>query len=333
MYKHAQSAQPIPPTVIRGESPLQGEILIDTVSFSIPLASMADYVGGSLSMFDQTTDQVLALFNIFLNSCFGSGTFNGSELKGPRNFFDHSIPLDNSAGFIAFGGNNTVQTYDSDKTRLVDERIQLYISGEGCHKVKDWGRVANLIEVMGGRITRCDIAYDDHAGINDVDKCRRLYDAGEFTSSGRPPSVNYIDDLGTGSGRTFYVGKRQNGKMLRCYDKGKQLGDKNSDWVRWEVELHAKDRVIPFDVLTEPQEYLAGSYPALSFISSVVQTIKTAKIKLSIQYTKLRNICRVQYGKLLNFAHLRIGLTPEQTFYELLNPQGFPDRIAWAAQN
>lgn len=324
-------ATEIPPTVIRGESLPEGEILIDTLSLTLPRSSVEQATGEKVCLWSGTSDSITALFDQLLVIIFGPGVFAGIGLKGGRNFFDHSIPLDHSHGFIAFGGNNKVQSFDGSKTKTVEERVQVYLSGEGCAKVPDWGRVAKRLEELGARITRVDIAFDDHVGVHDVELCHCLYDAGEFTSQGRPPKASKVDDLGSNDGKTFYVGNRKNGKLLRCYEKGKQLGDPNSPWVRWEVEIHAKDRVIPFDVLTSPVQYLAGSYPALSFISEIVITIKTAKIKLGIQYNKLKNICRTQYGKLLNFAHLQIGLTPEQTFYELLNPKGFPERLVWAA--
>ena len=41
-------------------------------------------------------------------------------------------------------------------------------------------------------------------------------------------------------------------KLLRAYEKGKQLGDKNSEWVRLEVELKAKHTHIPFDAVINP---------------------------------------------------------------------------------
>ena len=41
-------------------------------------------------------------------------------------------------------------------------------------------------------------------------------------------------------GRTLQIGCRTSDKMLRAYEKGKQLGDKNSDWLRIEVELKGK---------------------------------------------------------------------------------------------
>src|SRR6185436_18889339 len=80
-----------------------------------------------------------------------------------------------------------------------------------------------------------------------------------------------------GSGRSFYVGSRQGGKLCRVYEKGKQLGDAESKWTRAEVELHAKDRVIPWDAVTEPVKYLAGSFPFFAFLSLVAERIRTIK--------------------------------------------------------
>ncbi len=46
-------------------------------------------------------------------------------------------------------------------------------------------------------------------------------------------------------GRTLYIGKRENGKMLRIYEKGKHLGNPVSSWVSVELELKGKNRIIP----------------------------------------------------------------------------------------
>lgn len=288
------------------------------------------FVGGSVCGWTLTSEEMVFLFQKLINIIFGKDVFTCTELKGGRNFFDHSIPFEDKAGFIAFGGNNKVNDYDGKTKRTVEERVQVYLTGEGCMRVRDWQRVHHYLNKMEARITRVDPAFDDHNGVYNVNYCKQLFEAGEFTSSGRPPKGKMVDDFGSGEGRTFYVGKRDNGKILRCYEKGKQLGDENSPWVRWEVELHAKDREIPLDILIKPMEFLAGAYPALRFISEIAHVIKTARLKLKIQYTKLRTICRTQYGKLLNFAHRQLGLAPEQIFHEFLNPAGFPDRLIWS---
>jgi len=48
-----------------------------------------------------------------------------------------------------------------------------------------------------------------------------------------------IEDLkeGAPSGRTIYIGSRKSKAFVRCYEKGKQLGDPSSTWVRVELEL------------------------------------------------------------------------------------------------
>ena len=74
------------------------------------------------------------------------------------------------------------------------------------------------------------------------------------------------------------------GRLLRIYEKGKQLGDPLSPWVRWELELHNKDRTIPLDVLIRPGHYLAGGYPCLSWICESQDRIKTTRKQLMISF-------------------------------------------------
>jgi phage replication initiation protein len=123
-----------------------------------------------------------------------------------------------------------------------------------------------------------DIAADDHDGADlDVPRAIQAWRAGAFTLAGRPPKGRLIDDFEGGGGRTFYVGTREGGKLCRVYEKGKQLGDPESRWVRAEVELHAKDRVIPWQAVTDPAPYLAGAYPFFAFLSLESERIRTIK--------------------------------------------------------
>lgn len=104
---------------------------------------------------------------------------------------------------------------------------------------------------------------------------RAWYDAGKFTSNGRPPAAKLIDDLESREGKTLYIGKRANGKFFHIYEKGWQLGDSSSPWVRVELELHDKSRVINWNVLTTPATFLAGSYPCLAYLSAEQDKIRT----------------------------------------------------------
>jgi phage replication initiation protein len=123
-----------------------------------------------------------------------------------------------------------------------------------------------------------DIAADDHdAACVDLPGAIQAWRDGLFTLAGRPPKGRLIDDFEGGSGRTFYVGSREGGKLCRVYEKGKQLGDPQSKWVRAEVELHSKDRVIPWDAVSDPAPYLAGSYPFFAFLTLESERIRTIK--------------------------------------------------------
>jgi phage replication initiation protein len=88
-----------------------------------------------------------------------------------------------------------------------------------------------------------------------------------------------------GSGLSFYVGSRTSGKLLRVYEKGKQLGGAASelfpDWVRSELELHNEGRVIPLGILINPGPYLAGAYPALAWVDDEQSRIATKQKRSS----------------------------------------------------
>lgn len=318
------------PSVIRGESPA-GEVLIDTVSVTMPRSEVERMVNGSVSGWTSTNEEIIARFQVFLDWLFGARIFECTAIGGRRNNFDQTVLLDNKTGFIAWGGNNKKLDGQGNTVEFVEERVQLYVDGDGCARQINWALFAQRLgQLRDWRITRCDVAFDDHEGRYTVQQAVDMYDAGEFASSGRPPKARYIDDKGSGEGKTLYVGRRESGKMLRCYEKGKQLGDPLSPWVRWEVEFGNKDREIPLEIFTDPAAFLAGSYPALSFISTVRLVIRTCREKLAIQFDQLMKIARHQYGKLLNFAHAVVGLDPLQVFDELINRADFPQRLKWS---
>ncbi len=88
--------------------------------------------------------------------------------------------------------------------------------------------------------------------------------------------------------------------MCRVYEKGKQLGDPQSKWIRAEVEIHAKDRVIPWDAVTEPPRYLAGSYPFFAFLSLEAERIRTIKRGTEISISAVASWMKLAAGKSVN---------------------------------
>jgi len=128
-----------------------------------------------------------------------------------------------------------------------------------------------------------------------------------------------------GSGRTIEIGKRKNGKMLRVYEKGQQLGDPNSPWTRWELELHNRDRIIPWDVLLHPGQYVAGSYKCMSWIKGKASKVRTYKKSIDIGYEKLSQCLTTSYGRLINVM-LEVEGSPEKVI-EKIRREGVPKRL------
>lgn len=192
-------------------------------------------------------------------------------------------------GLIAFGGEKQRGTFHVE------------LNASACAHVSDWRTVQQWGESIGAKITRVDLAHDDmEAKAVSIAMARAWYEAGEFTSNGRPPAAKLIDDMGSGKGKTLYIGSRESGKLLRVYEKGRQLGDLSSPWVRVELELRGKSRLIPWDVLTSPATYLAGGYPCLAFLSAVQDKIRTITKAVQITIGSIVQYLRTAGGKSIN---------------------------------
>lgn len=154
-----------------------------------------------------------------------------------------------------------------------------------------------------------------------------LYHQGAFNRGGRPPKLKEAGDWikHCGYGRTLYLGARGNGKFLRIYEKGKQLGDRTSPWIRYEVELLKKDRYIPPDVLTEPDRYLAGCYPAFEFLSEQPIRIKTQRRVAKVCLNQAIENASISCGKTVN-AMCEQGLSSDD-IVSLLKRPGLPKRL------
>lgn len=145
-------------------------------------------------------------------------------------------------------------------------RARLDLSGSGCSKVTNWqGMQDFLYSAWDCTITRVDLAVDCLEGEFTVDDARDWLSQGLFTAgTGAPPRHSTPGDWLSETpyyGRTLEIGRRENGKMLRAYEKGLQLMPGSGDkWTRFEVELRRKDRDIPLDVLTRRDEYFVGAY-------------------------------------------------------------------------
>jgi len=213
-------------------------------------------------------------------------------------------------------------------------RARLELTGSGCTRVLHWHAVQRHLEQLQEcTLTRVDLALDCLNGEFTVEDARDWYQAGEFNAGGRMPRVSSPGDWFAPEvryGRTLEVGRRENGKMLRCYEKGRQLGDQNSNWTRFEVELRNNDRDLPFDVLTRCDEYFVGAYRCLQrVLDAAAEKIRTHQKEGQIAVEVMKTYARDGYGQLLHVLRAT-GLSADDIVNELARP-GVPRRLERAS--
>jgi phage replication initiation protein len=225
-------------------------------------------------------------------------------------------------------------------------RAMLEIPGSSCGLV-DWPAMRDLVESLPeSRLTRVDVAVDLHDGAYSVDDAVFWVGEGRFNCKGRNPSTRIDGDwlrtfessgFGDGpysvwprprseKGRTLYVGKASNGKGLRVYEKGRQLGDPQSEWVRFEVQFGNRDRVLPFELLTEPDRFFAGAYPALEVVLGAAgDRIATISNVAEITIGRVLEWMRASAGKWLHVA-VDSGI-PVSDLVEEVRVRAMPRRV------
>lgn len=210
-------------------------------------------------------------------------------------------------------------------------RAYLELTGTACTVVKDWWLVQKTIEnLTEAKITRLDLAVDFFDGEYTPMQARDDYGHGKFQFSQRmAPKCSEVGDwtYHQGQGRTFYVGKRENGKQARIYEKGKQLGCPLDPWSRFEVELHNRDREIPLQAITETNKFFAGCYPICGELLGIEgEKILTYQEEFAITLDRLIGYAKLSYGKLVNVMR-KLGY-PVEEIIKLLKSDGVPARLA-----
>lgn len=213
------------------------------------------------------------------------------------------------------------------------ERARLDVSGSAAARITSWHPVqAWLGTLFDCHLTRVDLAVDCLAGEFSVEQAAEWYKAGLFNAGGRMPRHScpgdWLSEQPT-HGRTLEVGRRENGKMLRAYEKGRQLGDPSSAWTRFEVEIRNIDRDLPFDILTRCDVYFVGAYKCLQqLLDAAGERIATHQAEGTISLEKLTESARISYGTLIHV--LRAQLSADEVLAQLSRP-GVPARLVKAS--
>lgn len=207
--------------------------------------------------------------------------------------------------------------------------VVMSIPGHCCPHF-DMGKLAELGKQAKARITRVDLAADDFTGHFSVHRAKCIYAKGGFQSKGKTRgSMPKFTEIKSGRGaeshgKTFYVGDRKNGKMLRVYEKGLKDDPTRPQWVRWEVQFGNKDRELAWEMLSNPAAYFLGAYaPFEKLFAGRIQNASPKYIKTEYEaksaqsMEKLIGHIRTQYGKTLRVAHEKAkagGFDIEQMF-------------------
>jgi len=249
--------------------------IVDFLSFtallaSLPLLPSSQYRRDTKLSFDLQTWEPQEILDWAMPACpIRALAFVERGRFGYTRSSELIVPGVGAVGFLLAGGNNGT--------------FCISISGSGCPFIGDAKTLADALERIRANITRVDLAFDDfHAEYLDIGWLINLAREGFFDYQGTRRTRRLVDDLGSLTGRSLYVG-RKGQKELCIYEKGKQLQSFNSVWVRAEVRLWAKNRVIPYDVLTSPGSYLRGECPEISNMLPAFTPLRSQVMKKEIE--------------------------------------------------
>ena len=272
-----------------------GLVFIDWLSFTVRCSGVEVHQTAWV-----LADRLLALF--------------GGELKEARgnHFYEKSVKLVSGGALLAiiyFGGahqKNTVHVALPGAAWLSsDESLNLAIYDL-------------MVQFEVAHISRIDLARDCFDGESSYFAIQDAYAHGRFKPSRgvMPSAVKHEDPL---RGSTFYVGRRENGKLIRGYEKSMQLSRKQG-WFRVEMELRSVNRRIPLEAVLDPAAYFAGacSYLAELADSARVERVKTFQDATLLSLEHVSHHHKVAYGPLVKFLR-DIGLTDSQIVDDLTN--------------
>jgi DNA relaxase NicK len=198
---------------------------------------------------------------------------------------------------------------------------RLILTGVGCEWVQDWNEISTLSIILDEPdIRRLDICLTTKKGEVNHEMVISAFDDGQFITRGKPPVMRCITSSDPTAGKTIYIGKRENDKFARCYEKGFELlkdvkkgkelithihGDLVQDIYRVEVEFKGVTKHIPFSSINDRDLIFAGAYPFCATIlclteGRVLKTLPTFKPLVTLD--KALENCRVSYGQILRTA-------------------------------
>lgn len=303
---------------------------------SSAMTMLAPFFGG-----EKVLDEILYdLLCAALNAIYGK-RWSLRFRSGKKFFYSNWAELlidDMPAGLIAYDAANGGG--------------MISISGAGC-AATNFKRVYSLLtrkslSVFNPKISRCDIALDDLSGqIFNYESVKAMTLEGMFTPArGAAPRYSCVESGHVVAGRfnkitrelethikldffpdlgcSLYIGSRDAGKLVRVYEKGIQMKSlRFLRWCRFELELRAVDRVLPFEILIESDKFFAGSSRAAAACLAAVAdsqnvehcetiSIRTFREKVSCSVEHVKKYARMQCARVVTFMREAEKLSDKQ---------------------
>ena len=259
----------------------QGGVIVDYLRFTVLRDAMLD--SGKTMPLD-TSDEDLARFMALRFSALLGFTLG--DYRPGRDYYEHTFTVLNAFGHeigsVSGGGASQMDTFC------------FTLKGEGCtYAHPKWeSRVSDFFGKYSPKITRIDLARDCFSFSDlSIESAVVAYEDHGFSYQNRRPKYGQYGCWlpQDGHSRTFQVGKRESGKLMRVYEKGHQFGMMADEWVRAEVELRSTNRIVPWEALTKTGDYFAGAYEFCNWLvhhldkSPVVIKTHTKVAEISVQ--------------------------------------------------
>lgn len=224
------------------------------------------------SMRDESGEEALAIeqaFYVANEVCDALGPrFKIGALAKGHDFYKHRLPIilnDEEVGAVMCWSSS-----NGYRQRGQRDTINVNLHGSAC-TFADRGWEKRIYQ-MGKRyfavLTTVHLAVDFFEGIpGGMERVYADYLSGVWDHLGKRPKIGDINWL-QGHSRSLYFGSKEAGKQTNWYEKGDQLygadeaRERRIRWIRGELRLGNKLRVLDWDILLRPADFYAGASAA-----------------------------------------------------------------------
>ena len=132
-----------------------------------------------------------------------------------------------------------------------DMGVWVEMSGQGCRTFESlskvgWEDLFQFIHNNELKITRLDVAYDDHTGILPIGQIFADTQCGMYISRS-----DYWECVVSSKGTTIQIGSPQSKVLIRIYDKAAERNKSDEHWIRCEIQMR-DDRAFQFTQIPLP---------------------------------------------------------------------------------